>query len=107
MPVVAMPPQQESLEDEEREDAGEQRAERGRRRQFLERLRQQREQRSAEQCADRVTDGGWNEFDAEPVAEEEKARSREQTTQAADDAQPDGRRVRLHARMISRVTESR
>jgi hypothetical protein len=49
MIVVRVPPEDELLEDEERHDAGEERAKHGRWRQGGEGLRRQRQQRGAEQ----------------------------------------------------------
>ena len=62
----------------------------------LERLRQQREQRDAEQRADRVADRPRHDLDAESVAEQQERRGREQAAEAAEHAQANGDRVKLH-----------
>ena len=74
---VAVPQQHELLEDEEQQDAGEQRAEHacgG----SVERLRQEREQRDAEQRADGVADQPRDEPGASGIVEEENAGGDEQ-----------------------------
>ena len=76
------------LEQKERENADEQRAERMRRRNVVERFGQQREQRDAEQRADGVADQPRNELDAEVIAEKQEGRRRQQAAEAAEDAQP-------------------
>ena len=70
-------------------------------RQALERLRQQREQRDAEQRADGITDRPGQDLDAERVAEEQESGGRQQTAEAAEHAQADGRRVKSARGMIS------
>jgi hypothetical protein len=95
--VVAMPPQHQLLEKKKSQYAGEERAERGGGRQPFERLRQQREQRDAEQGADGVADGPRHNPDSHGVAEKQERGRREQAAETAEHAQADGRRVKSHA----------
>ena len=65
-------------------------------RQGCERFRQQRQQCHAEQRADRVADRPRHEPGAKTVTEEQERGGREQAAEAAEHAQPDGRREGLH-----------
>ena len=75
---VAVPQQHQFLEDEEDEDPGEERPEYARCCQRLERLGQQRQQRHAEQRADRVADEPRHQPLADVVVEEQQRRGDEQ-----------------------------
>jgi hypothetical protein len=82
---VAVPPEHELFQDEEREDAGEQRAERGRWRQLFECLRHQAEQRRAEQRAHRVGNEPGDDAFADGAARGEEKPGRQQAADAAGD----------------------
>ena len=97
MSGVAMSPEHQLLEQEEGEDAGEKRAEGGGRRERSQRLGQQREQRDTEQRAHRVADQPRDQTHPQRVAEKEKNRSRRETADAAENAEPYCRRHNLHA----------
>ena len=60
------------------------------------RLGQQREQRHAEQGADRVADQPRHQPEPEAVAEEQKHRCGRETADAAEHAETDRRRQDLH-----------
>jgi hypothetical protein len=98
--IVAVPPQHELLEDEEREDAREQRAEGRRRREGLERFRQQAQERGAEQRPYRIADERREEPRPETIADQQERRGRQQSAQAADDAQPE-RGEHLHRPILA------
>ena len=93
---VAMAKQHQLLENEERQDAGQQRAEHGGRRQRLERFGQQREQRDAEQRADGVADQPRHEARADALGEQEQRAGHEQAAAAAEQAQSQRRREQGH-----------
>ena len=87
---VAVAPEHELLEDEEEQDAGEQRREYIGRRQVLERFRQQRQHRHAEQRAHGVADQPRNQPGPRGIVDEENAGGHDQAAQAANQAQPEG-----------------
>ena len=87
---VAMTPQDELLEHEERENAAEQRHAARRARAAGERLRQQPEQRNAEQRADGIADEPRNDRRARAIGKQQERRGGEQAPEAAEEAQCDG-----------------
>jgi hypothetical protein len=95
---VAVPPEHQLFQDEEEEDTGEQCRERLCRRQLLERLRQDCEQRHAEQGADGVADEPRHQLRAGGIGEEKKTRGDQEAAQPAKQAQPEGYRERRHVR---------
>ena len=84
---VAVPPQRELLEDEERQDADEERREDPARAQSGQRLRQQLNQRDAEQRADRVAHQPRYQPAAHPDGKNEEARRDRQSAEAAEQAE--------------------
>ena len=87
---VAVPPENEFLEDKEQQDTKQQRREDARGRELLETGRQQREHGDTEQRADRVADEPRNQLRTGRVANEEDAGGNEQTAEPTDQAQTDG-----------------
>jgi len=84
---MAMTKQDQLLEDEEGQDAGQQRAEDGRRSKRIERFRQQREERDAEECADRVADQPRHEARPHLLCEQEQRTGHQQAAAAAKKAE--------------------
>ena len=80
---VAMAPENEFLEEEEQHDAAKQRTQHSPRRKLAECLRQQHEQRHAEQRADRIADEPRNDFQSNSIVEEEEGRSDHDSAETA------------------------
>ena len=76
-----------------------------RRRQRLERLGQQRQQRDAKQRTDRVADQPRHERVPNAVGEKEERRGDEQAADAAQKAQPQGGREKRHVAILSRDSD--
>ena len=85
--VVRVPPEDAFLEDEERHDAGEERAKHRRWRQGGEGLRRQRQQRGAEQGADSIGDEPGHDAIAQRLADEDQDRRGQEAADAAHDGQ--------------------
>ena len=94
---VAVAQQHELLEHEKRQDAGQQRAEHGRRPQRVERFGQQRQQRDAEQRADGVADQPRHDAGADALREEQQRAGDQETAAAAEEAESQRCREQRHA----------
>ena len=84
-----MAPDDELLEDEERQDAGEQRAENARGWQRLQGLRKQREQGDAEERAHGIAHEPRDHLLADPISEKQQRRCQAQTAEASAQRQTD------------------
>src|SRR5439155_25547727 len=87
----------EFFEDEERDDAGEQRAEDRRRFEIGERFGQQRQERDAEQRADGVTDEPRHDARAHAHRKHHEGRSNEKAAAATEETETERRREQMHA----------
>ena len=94
---VAVAEQDEFFENEERQDAEQQRPEHRRGAKLIEGFGQQREQRDAEQSADRITHQPRNDARADALCEEQQRAGDEQTAAAAEQAQAERGREQRHA----------
>ena len=63
---------------------------------LVKRFGHQRQQRDAEQRADRVANQPRHQLDAERVTEQQEDRGGEQSAEAAENAQPHGDRIHTH-----------
>ena len=94
---VAMVNQHQLLENEKHEDAGQQGAEHGARRDGLQRFREQREKRDPEQRSDGVADETRHQSAPDVVGEQQQRRCDEQTAEAAEETQSEDRHENRHA----------
>ena len=94
---MTVPPERELLQDEERENSEQQRAEDRPRCERHEGLGQQLEERDAEQRADRVTDERRHEPRPGAGRDEQEGRSDRESAEAAEQAQAEGDGEQAHA----------